>query len=779
MIDWNFEPIFGSFWAVIGLVLLLVIAVFAIRQDRTLEFRKRAWLFFLRLLTVLVLLLAMLRPGLTLTRTGQTAQSVAVLVDTSLSMQLPSGSGNRTRWELEKAALASLKSQHEQLGKDVKWQIFTYDTSMRKLAAGQDDASFSLTEPPSEDAAWNSLPKLPEGPVTDVAKPLADILTAQTDPPLLGIVWMGDATQTVRNEVADAQQASRNFAQLDIPLFLIGIGPRSGSSDTRDQAVEGVPDQLEAFTKNTVAIRGTLRAIGLQNQSLKIKVFQVEQNQEPKLLAQSVAQAKQNDQSLPFQIPITAPDPGAYQLLVRAEPIEGEATLLNNEMNTFLNVRDSGSRVLYIEGEPRQEQKFIRTGLADSPDIQIDFLWIPQSSKKKWPVNLGDRLRSEIYDCIILGDVDSDVFGKEGIEQIVKMVEEGTGLITLGGYHAYASGGYDQTSLAKILPIQLPNNVRQEFEKEVNGAGHIVGELPVIPRDQHPVTQLNASDDGTGEASAEENAMLWTKLRPLLGINRWGELQQRPGVQVIAETTGNTPLIVSGDAGRGRVLSIAFDTSYRWWRSGQSALHRKFWRQSVLWTMRREDTEEGIRIEMPRRSLSLGESVDYNVIWNPGSKNMPIPKDLTVRWYLDGADQGPLVPTPESNNRLKGNLNAIAKPGRYELVARAKNANGDRIETKLPFIVVDLALEKIQASPDWQLMNQLAKLNESAGGKVVAPEATQEIIDALNIRRKNASVDIVQTYRLGDGAVDSWLAFVLITFLLTVQWGFRKAWNLP
>ncbi len=780
MIDWNFEPIFGSYWVVASLVTLLIFAVLFIRQDRSLSWKRRAWLFILRLLTVLVLLLTMLRPGLTLTRTGQTPQAVAVLVDTSESMQLPSGSGNRTRWEVEKSAIAALKNQHERLGKEVKWRIFLYDSSMRKAVASPEETALNFNNSQGDDqAAWEGLPTKPEGPITDVAKPLAEILTAQTDPPLLCVVWMGDGTQTVRNEAADAQQAARNMAQLDIPLYLVGVGPRSGASDTRDQSIDGVPDQLEAFTKNSVMIRGTLRAIGLENQNLRVKVFQVEPGKEPKLLGQAALQSRQVDQSLPFQVSIVAPETGAYQLLVKADPIEGEATLLNNEMTTFLNVRDSGSRVLYIEGEARQEQQFLRRALADSPDLQVDFLLIQQSSRRQWPFDLSERLRSDIYDCVILGDIDSDVFGKKGMEQLVAMVKDGSGLITLGGYHAYGSGGYDKTLLSEILPIQLPGNVRQSFDGEVNGAGHYVGEFVLTPRSQHPVTQLNGSDEPGAVATAEENEMLWKKLRPLLGLNRWGELQKRPGVEVLAVTDDNVPLIVAGDAGRGRVVSLAFDTTYRWWRSGQSALHRKFWRQTVLWTMRREDTDEGIRIEMPRRALSLGESVDYSVIWNPGSKQVPLPKDITVRWTLDGQDQGPLLPTPNGANQLKGVLANLNRPGRYEVIARTRNSDDEKIEAKLPFIVVDMAKEKIQAAPDWQLINQLAKLNESAGGKVVAPEATQEIIDALEAKRKNGAVDIIQTYRMGDGPIDSWIAFLLLIFLLSLQWGFRKAWNLP
>ena len=65
----------------------------------------------------------------------------------------------------------------------------------------------------------------------------------------------------------------------------------------------------------------------------------------------------------------------------------------NNQLTAFLTVLEGGLRVLYLEGEPRQEQKFIRWALDTSPDIDLDFQWFPSRLRKDWPVFLGDTLR--------------------------------------------------------------------------------------------------------------------------------------------------------------------------------------------------------------------------------------------------------------------------------------------------------------------------------------------------------------------------------------------------
>jgi uncharacterized membrane protein len=779
MIDWNFEPIFQGYYVVVILGAALVLACLLIRLDRQLSLGKRLTLNTLRMLSVLALLLVMLRPGLTLTQRSAPIQSIAVMIDTSASMELPSGVATNSRWSVERQVLDELNDRSQSLGKELHWQLFAYDGQLRSLGGASEHSIVSSKAEP-----WTSfLPSSPNGMLTDVGRPLNEILTSAVEPPLMAVIWMGDGAQTTRGDTAEAQQSARQLSQLDIPLYLVGIGPRSGAEQTRDQILEGIPDQIDnAFAKNQVPIRGSLRAIGLQNRELVVRVFLVEENRSETLLNQLTLTPNQLDQSLPFQLTILAPDPGAYQLLVKAEGVDGEATLLNNEQTCFLNVRESGSRILYLEGQPRQEQTFIRRALADSPDLQIDARFIRETTREQWPVDLSELLKDDLFDCIIIGDLDAEALGPQTLTRIVELVQNGVGLIMLGGYHAYGSGGYQKSPLAAILPIDM-EVVRQRFGQKIIESNHWLGEIPIAPRGIHPVNDLQTkAEDATASPPNAEAPLRddpWKALKPLIGANRWQSIREGPGVQILAAGPQNQPLIVSSEAGRGRILCLAFDTSYQWWRQGRSDLHRQFWRQSVLWTMRREETQEGIRIKMPKRTLALGESSPYTLTWSPGSKQAPMPKDIELRWTLNGEDRGPLVPQSTGANVLTGQIMQVAKPGRYEIIARTKNSEAKSIETRLPFIVVDMAIEKLQAAPDWQLINQLAKLNESAGGRIVAPESIDEIFTAIAERRRTAIVESVQSYRLGDGPLDSWGAFMVLAILWGVQWSLRKAWNLP
>ncbi len=59
------------------------------------------------------------------------------------------------------------------------------------------------------------------------------------------------------------------------------------------------------------------------------------------------------------------------------------------------------------------------------PDIQLDFLILPPSTKDRWPIDLKAVLEGEEYDAFILGDVDSAAFGKEQLEILAKRCRAG------------------------------------------------------------------------------------------------------------------------------------------------------------------------------------------------------------------------------------------------------------------------------------------------------------------------------------------------------------------
>ena len=770
--EWSLSPVFGSY-AIVGLIAAgLFFVWFVMTDSQGLSLWQRTVLRALRLLMILVLLLAILKPGLSWTRQREPSGTVAVLMDKSSSMQLGSGEGAKSRWDQQLELWNTLWSNRDQLGKQVKLSPFLYDTQLQPLG------EFDL----GEQSKAPVLPQRAEGVSTDIGGPLGGVANGSYSNPLMAVIWMGDGAQTLSPSKADPQQVARQFARQDIPIYFVGIGPRGDSDQARDLGVEGVPEQLDAYTKNQIFVRGMLHARGASNRDIAITMKIVAKDGSKRLVDQTVVRPTKSDQSLSFQIPLIAPDVGSYELQIEAEPLEGEGVLENNRITSYLNVRGGGARVLYIEGEPRTEAKFIANALLESPDMQVDRLWIAREPVQKWPVDLAQRIGNGVYDLFILGDLDASAIGQVGSKLLADQVARGAGLITLGGFHTYGPGGCNQTALADVLPIAMGERTRQPLDGPIDLRNHYAGPVPLIPVANDRLLQL-------GEPG-EDTAALWREFRPLTGANRWEGIKNVPGVKVLLTGNAVQPLMVTGIAGQGRVMSLAFDSTYQWLRQGKGKEFKQFWRQVALWGLRREAVEEGLQLSMNRRRLLLQQPADVVANWIPGSAQTQMPKNVFLRlWKFEESQQeddpakeievGEFPLSARDATSMRAAFNGLATPGRYEWRATTIGTGGKGLESRLPFVVIDQSVETMQPLPDWQLLGQLSKLNESAGGELLNPDQGAEILRKLIERRRQATETAIESFRLGETAIDSWLQFLALGVLFVLQWGLRKRWGVP
>lgn len=770
--DWTLEPILGSYTLVICVAIALLALLVMIRESGRVTRGQSVVLWTLRLAMCLVVLLVMLKPGITFTRQSTPRGTIAVMMDASASMQLPSGEAEGSRWDAQKSIWQAIWNERNAFGKEATIVPFVYDVNLKPLTGGDVDTAAKL-------------PDRPEGNSTDVGGPLNQLMSASLESPLSAVIWMGDGAQTHVPSGGDAQQLARRLAQIDVPLYVVGVGPRSDSENAQDLSVEEVPEQLDVYTKNPLNVRGLLRCRGVANRELLVKLLMIEPGKAPKEISVDRVKPTKPDQALPFRLSVLAPgEPGAYELAVRAEPVSGEAVVENNEATVYLNVRGGGARILYIEGEPRPEMNFIKRSMSESSDMQMVTVWVGKPPVEKWPYDLSQQLSDGVYDCIVLGDVDYRAIEAVGANTIADQVKKGAGLVTLGGYFAYGAGGWDQSPLRDILPVVMGGQKRQELNSPIQLQNHLPGPIQVLPVGANEILQID---------TPEKNQETWGGLKPLQGANRWESVKRSPGTVVLAQSLLKQPLIVSGFADQGRVVSIAFDSTYLWWRQGKAAEHKAFWRKILYWCMRREVQEEGMQLSMPKRRLFLEQTSEMILQWNGGSKQTEMPKNIKLHlWktadsvmvadinsFKKDKDLGEVPLQRRDAQSMRALFAGVKEGGRFEWRATVTGSEGQLLEAKLPFVVVDQSIETLQAMPDWQLLGQMAKLNASAGGSLVAPDQTSEIVKQILERRKQSTQTAIENRRLGDGVLDSWSAFLLLAILMIGQWGLRKKWNLP
>jgi hypothetical protein len=145
---------------------------------------------------------------------------------------------------------------------------------------------------------------------------------------------------------------------------------------------------------------------------------------------------------------------------------DGERVLENNEQEALIHVRDGREKILYFEGEPRFEVRFLRRAVAADSNLQVVTLQrtadgevhaAGRGQRGRTVQRLPDHAEELFsYRALILGSIEASHFTHEQLRMIAEFVSErGGGLLMLGGRHAFAEGGYAGTPVAEALPVTL------------------------------------------------------------------------------------------------------------------------------------------------------------------------------------------------------------------------------------------------------------------------------------------------------------------------------------
>lgn len=109
-----------------------------------------------------------------------------------------------------------------------------------------------------------------------------------------------------------------------------------------------------------------------------------------------------------------------------------------------------------------------------------------------------DFLSRGITDGYIIGDVPASAFTAQQLQAIYSACNRGAGLMMTGGHQNFGKGGYKQTVLEPLFPVELPPENEQLNQPQKM--------LPDRDSLTHYVLQI---------ASPEQNRSRWEQLPPL------------------------------------------------------------------------------------------------------------------------------------------------------------------------------------------------------------------------------------------------------------------------
>ena len=696
------------------------------------------------LLAAIVLVL-LWQPAITIAELKPQQNIIAVLVDDSRSMALSEDGFTRQARAvkaLQNGVLASLNRSFQ------TW-LYRFDDA------------------PTRIDSLNDLK--PTAPSTRVGDSLKQFSEATADLPIGAVVLLTDGDDNTGGISEDAISALR---ARHIPVHTVGFGrERAGHDIELDDAVIAP----RALADSRIAAKITLHQRGYAGAKINLTVRDVSANQ-PKVLASRTitlgSDGNLQTETLMFDIG----GAGARTLQIAANPLPGEENTANNTLTRLVNVGSDPRRILYVEGEPRWEYKFIRQAEQDDRMVQIasmdrttenkiyrQGISDPKELVEGFPSRAEDLF---VYQGLIIGSVEAGYFSPAQQELIREFVDRrGGGLLMLGGQFALADGGWNASRLTDLFPTTLPTQPGT-FHREAdpkNGTTHTTVELAPAGVDSI-ITRL--VDDPAA------NAAKWKTLPYLMDYEDPGT--PKPGASVLADMITpdgrKLPLLITENFGRGRTAIMATGGSWRWQMSlplGDTA-HDLFWQQLLRWLV--SDTPGYVAASVPAQMLLDNGAVTLTAEVRDQHYN-PAPDAKVEAHILGPSGVSALVemtPVPDSPGQFQAAWTA-SKTGAYLTEVTAQRAGKELGRDVLTFQRMDGVAENFHTEQNRALLERLAT---QTGGQYWKPADLGKL--AGSIAFSEAGVTVRETK-------DLWslpLVFVVLILLRFSEWWLRRKWGI-
>lgn len=753
----NLEPLWN--WPIVALVAIAIVAgVWGGYRLSTqgLSTKRRRWLMGIRLLTGLLLIVSIIRPEFQWISPEGKNSHIWIAGDASRSMTVPDGPGGITRRESLLNTLKNVEDSISHLNEEVDVIRFDFTASPQPVETFSDQAN---------------------GKQTALGTLFQEALRRHAQEPISAIFLLTDGAQrAVPPNDIDPHDLAGELGELGISLYPIPIGQASTSSAATDVAVEEIQIDPVVFVKKRVPVRVHVRWDGAANQRLRVRLLmedrsglRAEQTGEMKPLpsnsySETVIEfeTRYASGSRVIELSFTPELAGEFKIAAQVEPISAEVQIRNNQRETLVTVRKGGLRIAYFDTF-RTEIKSVRQ-LNLSEKVQVDFQMI--RPKKFAGSNTIDKssFESGRYDVYIIGDVSADYFTPEQLRMLAQRVNDGAGLMMLGGYHTYSAGGYAESPLRNILPVALDQGQKQS-EDSFDTDLQIQAELHLKPTtggNRHYVTRID---------TPALNNEAWLKLPPLTGATRIRA--KSDNVEVLATSLQGDHLIVASEIGRSRVMCLAFDETYFWARAGFAKTHRRFWSQAVLWLAHKElDTDQPVWVNILPKTIDPGGriSLEYGA---RDEKGQPISNaNFRVTITDPTGKESSLSGTPTDTGQI-ASFSETLLPGDY-YVRVAADLDGENLgfAALSRFLVHDRDLEMDHPVVDRELLEELAQLaGLSTDSRIVEPEGLKKFLNDYQKRKPwENSLEVSASFSLWDG----WPILLLFATLMTIEWIVRK-----
>jgi len=741
-------------WWVIALVglgtgALLVQQFLSLKQRLALG--QSSFLVFLRTCVYILLIFFLLGPALVDKRVTKLRRPLTVLIDSSASMAFPAsskatqdGKPGKSRLDLVREKL--LNGQEpliQKLNRDYDLRLYRFGTSVEPISPG------SLSQLKAQDEGTRLLELLPRA-ATDAG--------AQS-----GILLFTDGITNGDQKTLDGTPA------LSVPVFTVGVGETEGFTDVRIAEVRA-PEF--AFRGREFKIDLTVQAYGLKGKSVPL-YFNRGKN-----LVTSRPVAIDSDsfeQKITFSFNPKELGTHSFSLSIPAQP--GEQITENNHKEFKVDVHRDKIRVLTLSGSPAWNYRFLRMAMKQDPLIELvsfvflrtptDTVDVPDNQLSLIPFPIDDIFLEELknFDVVFFDDFSHRAyFNPVYLERVKDFVRDGGGLAMLGGFRSFDSGGYAESALKDVLPVELDNKGRYQTQATVRPVLTASGKV-------HPITRLLPDPKANEEA--------WAKMPPLADLN---QVRGARGETLLSASgdgaaTGS-PLLTIGRFGKGRSLALMTDDVWRWnfiavGNRETPQNHLKLIRQAVRW-LAQEPAFEQVQIR-PIPTSRPGEKVAIKLRVLKDDFTPTAQASVQLRVFGPEGEPSLVSATADSEEGEYTGEYTPTKEGSYRVEAEANLAGKTLGRDKTSFSVAFPYGESDDGRPRTDLLKQIAKA--SHGEFFSINDWNDKALDKIAAKLESHAPSQIVEQRQTRLWSTLW-PFSIILALLSVEWWMRRKWGL-
>lgn len=728
--------LFASGWPIWLLVAACVAGMLAIgftlaRQRESMSIVKLVALGAIQTAMLAVVLTLLWQPALSSDRLRNEENSVAMLLDTSASMSY----GEAEESRLQQAVTSLQGGVLDELSADFDTRLYAFSEDALTLD------SLELVPPP--------------GPSTHLGDAILSVLREARASALGAVVVISDGADN-SDELDTARLAE--IAGFGVPVHTVGVGREFIPDDIE---LESVSLTTQVMAGSRVSAQVSIRHSGPLTATLKVY------DGDAILASEDVILPDRNGVTTHW-VDFDIGSAGVKDLGFVLDPLPGERNTVNNVQSRVLEVPEDRRDILYIEGEPRWEYKFIRRALEQDSPIRLASL-LRTTPNKFYRQGIDDPTELEngfpedretlfAYDALILGSFEAAALTPEQQENVRDFVSErGGSLLMLAGLRGLSDGGWGNSVVADVLPAALPDIDAPTFLRWPAKASLTEdGEDSVV-------TRLDADPD--------TNIQLWEEMPEIADFQFLDELKPGAVSLLEAEVQGTMhPLLVHQRFGLGNAYILATGGTWRWQMQlpSEDMRHETFWRQML----------HALASGAPRpvvvsaERLFYGDEPEVRLRAEVRNREFEHVSDATVTVAVTSGLTG--APEVIEMQALPG------EPGLYETVVQADEEGLYRFETEAriddellgsaQFAVrrADGVAEHFQIQQNRPLLENVASLT---GGQYFALQDIAGLAEAIQF----SDAGIIETEIL-----DLWdmpILFLLLILLKSGEWVLRLFWG--